>query len=516
VSQKGVAHLKNKTAVALSAYALLTPAVVVLPIILWKLPTPLIASTYGETYKLVELFGFCASVWLIGYAYLELRRSKSLKQSLPTLLLVLVSFHFLVLFTEYSIKMPDFGCYQFAAQAVLQGKNPYAACYLYPPFTAQVLAWGYRFTALVSSQIQPAVSEESVWRLVFYFYQCNQFFLIQLTYLLCYRFTRSMGLKIVPASLLVSALLLFNNPLVRTLRHNQVNLYVLDLILLAVLLLNRYPVLSGLAVALGTHIKLLPLALVLPWGAAMKRMAVVAAATAFLAIGLIQTDWGRDLTLWYQFLIFARASPDSFGFLVTPFFRENSLHSLVFNSLQMVARLTNAEPASIRNASNIVVAVATLAVSIWFVVRVMQREKVRMLGGGLTGCLANNEDTLRMYGHSMDALAFTLIVAPLVWEHQYVLAIPIVLWAVATRGYANLCWIGIAAFLMFSLPTFDVFPFSYHRLVGLVMLLYCTSPRRLPILASLTIGSDAPTNELSAMEDFSSKPVSGRKTAHTD
>ena len=101
MSQKGVAHLKNKTAVALSAYALLTPAVVVLPIILWKLPTPLIASTYGETYKLVELFGFCASVWLIGYAYLELRRSKSLKQSLPTLLLVLVSFHFLVLFTEY-------------------------------------------------------------------------------------------------------------------------------------------------------------------------------------------------------------------------------------------------------------------------------------------------------------------------------------------------------------------------------------------------------------------------------
>jgi hypothetical protein len=264
-----------------------------------------------------------------------------------------------------------------------------------------------------------------------------------------------------------------------------VNLYVLDLVLLAILLLNRYPALSGLAVAFGGHIKLLPLVLVLPWSAARKMTAAAAAVVAFLVIVLIQSNLGRDLTLWNQFIVFSRASPDSFGFLVTPFFRENSLHSLVFNSFQMIAMMTGAEPTDVRDISNIVVVVATFVVGIWFIARFMQREKASALGKSSDdSSLEHSEDTLRLYSHSMDALAFILIVAPLVWEHTYILAIPIVLWAVATRGYANILQIGVAAFLIFSLPTFDVFPFSYHRLAGLVILLYYTSPGRVPLPSS--------------------------------
>jgi hypothetical protein len=32
--------------------------------------------------------------------------------------------------------------------------------------------------------------------------------------------------------------------------------------------------------------------------------------------------------------------------------------------------------------------------------------------------------------------------------------------------------VGIAVLLIFGIPTFDVFPLSYHRLVGLLMLLW--------------------------------------------
>jgi len=478
-------RLKNEAVIALCLYVLSVPAIVVLPIVLWKLSTPLIASTYGKSYELFELFGFCTSIALIVFAYTALRRGESLRKSIPTILFIFVSFHFLVFLTEYSFKMPDYGCYERAAGAIMRAENPYTSCYLYPPFTAQVMGLGYRFVKLVSSQIESGISQENIWSLVYYLYQCSQFFLIQLASLLCYRFAKNLGIKSIPASVFVSALLLLNNPLIRTLRHNQVNLYVLDLVLLAILLLNRYPALSGLAVALGGHIKLLPLVLILPWSAARKITAVVATVISFSVIALIQTNLGRDLTLWNQFLVFSRASPDSFAFLVTPFFRENSLHSLIFNSFQMIARLIGAEPAGVRDIANMVVAVASFVVGIWFVTRFMQREKTFALGKSADNSPSGlSEDTLRLYGHSMDALAFTLIVAPLVWEHHYILAIPIVLWALATRSSTNLLQISIAALLIFDLPTFDVFPFSYHRLVGLVMLLYYTSPGRISFPSS--------------------------------
>ena len=79
----------------------------------------------------------------------------------------------------------------------------------------------------------------------------------------------------------------------------------------------------------------------------------------------------------------------------------------------------------------------------------------------------------------MDAVALTLLISPLVWENHYVLAVPLALWAVATRWRDRPWQIGIGVFLMFALPTFDVFPLSYHRIVGLLMLLQLTSPKAL-------------------------------------
>ncbi len=86
----------------------------------------------------------------------------------------------------------------------------------------------------------------------------------------------------------------------------------------------------------------------------------------------------------------------------------------------------------------------------------------------------------------MDALvAIGLLISPSVWEHHYVLAIPIAIWAVATQGYDRPWQVSIGTFLIFCLPTFDVFPFSFHRITGLLMLLDATSPQRLPIEAWL-------------------------------
>jgi hypothetical protein len=71
-------------------------------------------------------------------------------------------------------------------------------------------------------------------------------------------------------------------------------------------------------------------------------------------------------------------------------------------------------------------------------------------------------------------------VSPSVWEHHYVLALPLALWAVALRGRDRPGLVALGIFLMLCMPTFDLYPLSLHRLAGMLMLLGLTPPRRLP------------------------------------
>jgi len=59
-----------------------------------------------------------------------------------------------------------------------------------------------------------------------------------------------------------------------------------------------------------------------------------------------------------------------------------------------------------------------------------------------------------------------------------------------SRGSKGLWPIGIAAFLMFGLPRFDVMPQSYHRIAGLVLLLHGTPPDR-ALVANMPTGNFA-------------------------
>ncbi len=156
-----------------------------------------------------------------------------------------------------------------------------------------------------------------------------------LAYFLCYTFARSAKMKSLPASLLVTALLLFNNPLMRTLKHNQINLWMLDLFLLAILFLQRYPLISGLEIALGGHLKLYPLILLLPWGITKQWRAVVGALVSFFSIMMIQTNWGQNWELWHYFIAY-------FGVIQKPTaFRNNSLYSIFYNFFKMAGLPTD-------------------------------------------------------------------------------------------------------------------------------------------------------------------------------
>jgi hypothetical protein len=448
------------------AYAVLAGLAVAGSPLLASLDLPVLSvTTYGRRYQVFELFGFCQSVVLIAIGYFEIRRCPvtSFHQACLAVVPILVSFFYLTMIVEYSLKTYDFSAYEGAARSILAGTNPYlqsgsAAEYLYPPLVAQCLAGFYRVWRWGSVSAGMSLDENTLWDLVFYFYQCGQYWMIILAYQLSRRFSTLLGLSRWEALWLVTALFLFNNPLIRTVRHNQVNLYVLNTILVALILLPKHPFVSGLSLSLGGHLKLYPLLLGLPLFLARKWTSVLGLFCGFGFVLLIQTG-GHDSGVWNQFL----------GYL--PFvqrptaFRNNSLHSLAYNLVRFVGLP--------RATFQYVEIFLSVAIVIWFAIRYLQRENTSRTGN------ESIPGTFRLWGHLVDFSALMLIISPSVWEHHYVLAMPVAIWAWHCRdtGAGALWLLGGCMFAMFALPTFDVFPLSYHRLLGLVLLLWLTSPR---------------------------------------
>ncbi len=479
------------------AWAVVGLAVTLVPLAIWQVGGAWVSNTYGKTYEPFELLGFTSSAAVLGGAAWELRRRRGRPwpEQLPVLLLLLVDLCYITLISEHSIKMWDWGCYEGAARALNEGVNPYVgSCYYYPPFTAQVLAVIYRVLKRICELLGLETSRLFVWNLVFYFYQCGQLLMVHLAFVLCYRWARALGVERAASAIAVAVLLVCNNALFRTLWYNQVNLWVLNLVLAAVLWMSRWPVVSGLAVALAGHIKLYPLILLGPW-TLMRRekgrrhtwWAVAACLAGAGIIVLVQTKLGRDWLIWQQYL----AAPFSDPKIV--YFRNNSLYSVIYNTLRMAG-----VDVAISRADDALRWAATLGMFIWFGLRFLEREGWKGIGCRVWGMIVRGPKTSSLnptpyspcliYGHSADALALALLVSPSAWEHHFVFALPLILWAIAaalppSRSqtlYSRLLPIGLAAALMLATPTFDLFPFSYGRIAGLLLLLAITPPTALP------------------------------------
>lgn len=461
-------------------YTLTTLIVIVSPVIVWQLKVSIIARTYGDSASGMidsqpfELFGLFASVLLVAAAWLNVRKQNkiNLKTSAPTILALIVSLQLLfVLLEDSHPKSSDYLCYENAAQAVVNTINPYIVylkCYLYPPLQAQVLAilyqivnWGLLFSK---------GDEQKAWNIVFYFYQCGQFLQILLAYYLTYQLARKIGLKTIPASVIVSALFLFNNPLFRTIKFNQINVWILNCFLLAILLVPRHRFFGGLAVALGAHIKLYTLALMLPWMLTKRWFAMIGVAAGFATIIFLQTGFGQNWTLWQQFIVYFAERVEK-----PSNYRNSSVWSFIYNLAKIPGGGTET---AFFNFVPYIVLVINLLIIAWFVWRIFQREKnfFELLKADDSDHRSSWNEMYRLHGHSIDSIALGLMISPSVWEHHYVLAIPVALWAIVTRRGDRPWLTGIGVFLIFCLPTFDVFPLAHHRMLGLLVIVYLTNP----------------------------------------
>jgi hypothetical protein len=461
-------------------YILLVILAIILPLLLWQLKkldaAPFVNFTRFDGLPF-ELFGGIISFVLVLITWLEIKRKnkKSLTNILPIGLGLLVSLAFLFNIAESTFDWrfnSDYIAFEKGAKAILNGISPYIDienAYVYPPLVGQVMALLYQiFIQIPFLHIE---NNEQGWEIIFYLFQCSQLLLIILAYFLTYSFARKIGLKSIPASLIVAALLLFNNSVVRTLNFHQTNLWILNCVLIGFLLQQTYPYISGLAIALGIHVKMYPFILILPWIALRKWKPLVGTAIGLLGIAIIQTNLGSDWTILKLF----------FGYLgdvskPNPY-RNNSINSIVSNFF----KIPNVLFGTSFDLVPLVVNLITLAIFIWFSVRFIRRERVYRELTEFASSKTQHywNDMFRLYGHSMDAISLGLFISPSVYEHHYIIAIPVALWAIATCKSDQIVPISVGVFLIFCIPTFDLFPFSFHRLVGLLMLVYFTSPELL-------------------------------------
>jgi hypothetical protein len=440
-------------------HILLPLLAVLLPVLFLLLDVPIMPRITTTVEQLFNAFGFCTWCVLAIVAFREIKNhaGRSFARGILILLPLLVSFFFLVLIVEFGGKSWDYEQYENAFRAIVAGENPYESeRYLYPPFFAQIMGFLY---IVASELLHP--TRINIWLFVFYIYQCAQFFLINLAYQLSSRLTSYMGFADLYTRLIVTSLFLFNFPLVRTIRLNQTNLYILNAILITLLALRKFPFWSGAAVTLGGMMKLYPLSAVIPLVLMKKWRAVLGLLLSGIVILWLLTDFGRDLSLWTEFVRFLLSFPAE---------RESSLW------------IRNTTPLSLgRNLTRFIglpeaiiwplVAIMMGAVLAWIAVRFYQREKLyRTL---LPGPRA---EIYRDFGNLIDFTSLALLVTPSAWDHHFVIALPLALWAIALRRKDRPGWLGVAIACIFVLPPLDIFPFSYLRMFGVLGLLVLASP----------------------------------------
>ena len=437
--------------------ALLGLFAVAAPLLLDAFAPALVSSSYGASHARFELLGFSGALALLALALREVRRRprRGARELAAVLAPLAVALHALVLVTESTRRPFDYDCYEYAGRVLLAGGDPYreGLLYLYPPLTAELFAGAFRAVRGVGALLGAGpLGDESVWELVFYLYQCAQVALAAWLALLLGRFGRRMGLATPWAELLAAALLVFGNPLLRTLRHGQLNLWVVDLALAGVLAAAARPALAGAALGLAAQLKLYPLALGVPLTVAGRWRAALWMAAAFAAVVGFETRLLADLSLWTAFL----SSWSGVGGEVA--YRNASLHSIAYNTLRLLGAPELAAPVA-----RGVARVAALGALLWLVLRSLARERARR---------ASRIDAEPAFlASAADALGLALVASPSAWEHHFLLATPLVVAAAALHGAERPVGIALAAFLMLGMPTFDLYPFGYHRLAGLLLLL---------------------------------------------
>lgn len=336
-----------------------------------------------------------------------------------------------------AVTFGDWKLYAEAAARVLAGA-PLPGGYLYPPLWAFFLAgiqslWGPAGPIVACF----ALNQLSLWA----FFVLGSLFL------------RRCGLSLALASILLFVAMLINVPLRDNTVFVQVNLLLADFVLVAVLLAERYQVFSALSLALGTHLKIVPVLLV-PVFAYFRRsvwlLAFVGFAAAVVAMALLTNDGSyylqsiENLRGW-QMPSMRSVSVDSFLASAQRYLGFN----LPFQAVAVTLR-------------------ALCAAWLYLLAYWSVRGRVFARAGSVVSDGVTNA--------ALPLLFLMPAISPTVWIHHLVmLIIPAVIIFTRLGGAFRSLVFGLAYFTTFLLPAFEYYPWSYLRLGGWLALLVLMS-----------------------------------------
>lgn len=441
----------------------------ILPLLLYRLPWSFLPAMKGRPHNLFMLFAFTVSLFIIWNLYIEYKkyRIQNLSNWLPIVLPMVIIFQTLFQIREYPVISKDYQLVEQATTEILAGKNPYGTWYNYPPLVCQTHAFIHRQLMAIGTFIPYFhVTDDQARYLRFYIFQCIQFFLVVSAYFLMLRLAANLGVTRESGLFLVSLLFLANNPLWRTVEYNQINTYLLNIVIIVILYVSSHPLWSGAAIALGGHIKLYPLLFLVPSTIVKGWKVIAGVVSTFIGIMLLQTGFGKNWLPWQQFVEFYR----SIGLITwtNKALRENSIHSLLYNTTHQLELILGKDGIPNENLVMMGVALVNIIFAIWFVWRYLKWRRIY-----------RDQSSLLLRVLCMDTLAAMLLFSPLVWEHHYIIIMPFSLWIMITLGNRYPLQVGLSHLLIYMLPTFDIYPFSYHRLAGLLLLLFTASPKNI-------------------------------------
>jgi hypothetical protein len=251
------------------------------------------------------------------------------------------------------------------------------------------------------------------------------------------------------AVLVTTGFILLNMPVIRTFLYVQVNFHVMNFILLCILFYRDRLFLSALMLALAVHFKASPAFLVLAflldfnwkWLAWFAASMILIAAIPFAIYGP-----GPYLDFMNNFL-FVNAQQ---GW---------SLHDSSFDSaIGVTLSYFRADFSLVRLL--VLSAKAIMAVAVIFL---SVRSK---------GFFSNGEGKGNLLNSIIPLFVGMTLLSPLVWEHHAMfLTLPFLLLLKKLETPAEWLLYGAVYLTVFLIPTFDYFPWSYGRLLGILILL---------------------------------------------
>ncbi|MBS1953765.1 MAG: DUF2029 domain-containing protein [Cyanobacteria bacterium SZAS-4] len=344
----------------------------------------------------------------------------------------------------------DYAQVEKAAALIVKGLSPYGTgttYVLYPPLYAQAMAGCF---SLLSVLLRSA-EDVKIWNLLFYLFQNLQFAASLATLWCAFKFSRVCEYTQLQAALISTVVTVFSAPFCETIVGHQVNIFITAIILFGLVYFEIAPAMSGIAVAVGTCLKVYPATLIVTWiWHRQWRPAFFAIGTVAMLVA-IQTLAGGGLHVWTDY--FSTASSYIGNLPLTPpgwLFTSPGLVTVNYRLWNVLSDFAQLARPSLPTCTSIARIEASV-LAIYFVIRCFTIPK----------SLSRN---FVLIERECNLLSLLLLTGPSALTHHYTMAIPIVIWTFK-QGFKYAPILTAVSIILMLCPTpLNFFPFALQSL----------------------------------------------------